>query len=41
MVVISRCWVARVDRASATAAAHDVESRGQAALDIAPSSRGL
>lgn len=33
--------VAQVDRASATAAAHDVESRGQAALDIAPSSRGL
>ncbi|MCV7074317.1 hypothetical protein H7H73_32670 [Mycobacterium rufum] len=29
------------DRASATAAAHDVESRGQATLAIAPSSRGL
>lgn len=41
MVVISRCWVARIDRASATAAAHVVESRDQAALDIPPSSRGL
>jgi hypothetical protein len=40
MIVISRCWVTPIDRGSATAAAHVLETRDHAGLDIPPSSLG-